>query len=39
MMISGGWKNRKMLERYGAELASDRAIASSRRHGGMSDRI
>jgi hypothetical protein len=39
MMMLGGWSNRKMLERYGAELAADRAIAARRRHGGLGDRL
>jgi integrase len=39
MMVLGGWSNRKMLERYGRELAADRAIAARRRHGGLGDRI
>jgi site-specific recombinase XerD len=39
MMMLGGWSNRKMLERYGRELAADRAIAARRRHGGLGDRL
>ena len=38
-MQLGGWSNRKMLSRYGAELAADRAIAARRRNGGLGDRL